>query len=370
MIWGGPKQKNGLEIMNENKSYRVLSLDGGGMRGLYTASVLQSLIKQYSQSNNETNKDIGKAFDLVVGTSTGGILACALAMGVPLSKIIELYSKKGRKIFTHPVPSGRLKQLFWAFKNKSSAIRSSKALYQELQNIFGDKTMKQLYEERQIALCITAACVEDHTPRIFKTPHEEYNKDDNKKLTDICLATASAPVLFPIANVPLSDNSTYENFVDGSLWANSPVLTAIMEAMFCSKKDQNIEIISIGTCPPPIGQAVLNRRNSNELLKWRGGIDLAEVAMDVQSKASHSVADFLCQQIENSGKNITVHRLTQTIPSVAKAKFLSLDQASEKTCQILQELGEKDGRETYEKIKRKEEINVLKDIFTNLSVLK
>ena len=357
--------------MNNNKSYRVLSLDGGGIRGLYTASVLQSLVKHSSQSDGETDKDIGKAFDLIVGTSTGGILACALAMGVSLSKIIELYSHKGKKVFTHPVPDGGLKQLLWAFKNKSNAIRSSKALAQELQNIFDNKTMKQLYDERQIALCITAVHVRDHAPQIFKTPCKGYNTDNNRKLVDICLATSSAPVLFPITSIPKPENNhTYESFVDGGLWANSPVLTAVMEAMSCSKKDQSIEIISIGTCPPPTGQMVLNRRDSSGLLQWRGGIDLAELAMDVQSKANHLIADFLCTQIQNSGKNISVHRLKQTMPPTAQAKFLSLDQAGERTCQILQELGEKDGKEIYEEVKKTKENNVLKDIFTNLPDLK
>ena len=63
------------------KPYRVLSLDGGGMRGLYTASVLKSLMNRVSKPGND--KDIGKGFDLIVGTSTGGILACGLVAGIP-----------------------------------------------------------------------------------------------------------------------------------------------------------------------------------------------------------------------------------------------------------------------------------------------
>ncbi len=355
--------------MKENQSYRVLSLDGGGMRGLYTASVLQSLVKYFSQSDDEANKDIGKAFDLIVGTSTGGILACILAMGVPIKQIIELYSKKGKKIFTHPVPDGGLKQLLWVFKNTSNAVRASKSLTQELQSIFGNKTMEQLYDERHIALCITAVHVKDHSPQVFRTPHKSHNTDNNRKLTDVCLATSSAPVLFSIAHISKPEtHHTYEDFVDGSLWANSPVLTAVMEAISCSQTDQNVEIISIGTCPPPTGQVVLNQSASGGILQWCGGIGLAELAMDVQSKANHSIADFLCTQIKNSGKNVRVHRLEQTMPSIEQAKFLSLDQAGEHTCQILRQLGEKDGENIYRELKN--ENHMLKDIFTNLSDLK
>lgn len=122
--------------MNQNKPYRVLSLDGGGMRGLYTASVLQSLVNRFSRSNSG-NKDIGKGFDLIAGTSTGGILACGLAAGIPINRIMELYSKKGNRIFTDPFPSKEvLKKLWWMFKNSRKAVNSNKVLIQELQNIF------------------------------------------------------------------------------------------------------------------------------------------------------------------------------------------------------------------------------------------
>lgn len=78
--------------MSNNKPFRVLSLDGGGMRGLYTASVLSTLSGRFGG-----NKilDVGKGFDLIVGTSTGGILATALVAGVPIPKVIDLYRQKG-----------------------------------------------------------------------------------------------------------------------------------------------------------------------------------------------------------------------------------------------------------------------------------
>ena len=95
------------------KPYRVLSLDGGGMRGLYTAALLKSLSQQFGKSSK---KDIGKGFHLIVGTSTGGILACGLAAGIPIDEIMEIYSKAGKDIFTNPMPndSSDLKKLSWA----------------------------------------------------------------------------------------------------------------------------------------------------------------------------------------------------------------------------------------------------------------
>ena len=88
-------------VQNEIKPFRVLSLDGGGMRGLYTASVLSTLAQRFSPSNQ---LDIGKGFNLIAGTSTGGILACALAAGVPIERVIDLYRNEGPAIFRDPVP--------------------------------------------------------------------------------------------------------------------------------------------------------------------------------------------------------------------------------------------------------------------------
>ena len=69
------------------RPYRVLSIDGGGMRGLYTSTFMQSLASAFAKPPQGSFVDIGKAFDLIVGTSTGGILACALACGIDLNHV-------------------------------------------------------------------------------------------------------------------------------------------------------------------------------------------------------------------------------------------------------------------------------------------
>ena len=354
------------------KPYRVLSLDGGGMRGLYTASVLQYFVNHFSQKNAE-NTDIGKGFDLIVGTSTGAILACGLASGIPINRIVELYSKKGKKIFTDPFPSKKiLKKLWWILKNSCKAANSNKALIQELQNIFHNKTMGQIYSERQIGLCVTAVNLIDHSPRIFKTSHDSSkNMDNNRRLTDICLASSAAPILFPIAHISDPERSNiYEDFVDGGLWANSPILVALVEAITCSKKNQKIEIVSIGTCTPPAGQINSDKDADKGLLDWTFGISPMELSMDAQSKSSHFVSDFLCAQLKKLGKHITIYRLKQKAPSPEQVKFLSIDQANEQTCSMLIKWGKKDAEEIYRKITKENKDNILKTIFTNLPNLK
>ena len=355
--------------MNVNKPYRVLSLDGGGIRGLYTASVLQSLVKNFSKANTELNKDIGKGFDLIVGTSTGGILACGLIAGVNIRKIIDLYFQKGKHIFIKSFPPEKvIRQLSWVFKNRYTSANSNKIFIQELQNIFGEKTMGQVYEERRIGLCITAVNLMDHSPRIFRTAHNSSKVADKKRrLVDICMATSAAPVLFPVARIPNPEkHNVFEHFVDGGLWASSPVLVALMEAMNSSTDNQKVEIISIGTCPPPTGKMVLGSKAKGGLLKWRYGMDLMELTMDSQTQGEHLIADFLCSQLKRSGKDVTICRLLQTSPSLEQAKFLSLDQAGEKTCSLLIKLGEEDGRKICEAEDREGDNKIVRRIFSNL----
>jgi patatin-like phospholipase/acyl hydrolase len=79
---------------------RVLSLDGGGMRGTYTATYLDRVAATFARRREVEALDIGAAFDLIVGTSTGGIIAAALATGVPLTDIVNLYAKQGPAIFS------------------------------------------------------------------------------------------------------------------------------------------------------------------------------------------------------------------------------------------------------------------------------
>lgn len=75
------------------KPYRVLSIDGGGMRGIYTTALIDKLTGYYARLRGVEALDIGKGFDLIAGTSTGAILGCAAAIGRPMSSIVALYEE-------------------------------------------------------------------------------------------------------------------------------------------------------------------------------------------------------------------------------------------------------------------------------------
>src|SRR3984957_2955845 len=94
--------------MTENRPFRVLSLDGGGMRGTYTATYLERVATTFAQRRKLDSLDVGKGVDLIVGTSTGAIIGCALAAGKPLSQIVSLYRKHGSTLLSKKLPTGLL----------------------------------------------------------------------------------------------------------------------------------------------------------------------------------------------------------------------------------------------------------------------
>ena len=215
-------------MKQKSKPFRVLSLDGGGMRGTYTTTYLDRVASAFATRRGVNALDIGAAFDLIVGTSTGGIVACALAKGIPLSEITGLYVKHGPMTFARPLPGG----VFGAvgdIRNRPQALAKGRAVPRRaLDSRFGKTTLGEIYTARGISLAIPATEIGQHRAWVFKTPHLKdttNHRDDHYTLVDVCLATTAAPIYRSMAAVDQPDNDTggYNVFVDGGLWANNPV---------------------------------------------------------------------------------------------------------------------------------------------------
>lgn len=144
------------------KPYRVLSLDGGGMRGIYTAAFLERLTCYFARTRNVEALDLGKGFDLITGTSAGAIVACALAIGKPLGDVVELYREHGPYIFPHRI-SGTVSALFRAFFLGGSVVRKGDAALREaLTGVLGNSTMLDVYQRRGISLSIPTVSMKTH----------------------------------------------------------------------------------------------------------------------------------------------------------------------------------------------------------------
>ena len=148
--------------------FRVLSLDGGGMRGTYTATYLDRIGAAFAKRRGIAAVDIGAAFDLIVGTSTGGIIACALAAGVPLSEIVNLYVQHGPKIFSRSLPSGVAGVIPDGWKRPSALAAGTEELRKALADKLGKTTLGDIYAARGIGLAIPAIEMSQHRAWVFK----------------------------------------------------------------------------------------------------------------------------------------------------------------------------------------------------------
>jgi uncharacterized protein len=157
--------------MENAEPFRVLCLDGGGMRGVYQTAYLSTFASRLRGASREGSIDLGRAFHLISGTSTGGIVACALAAGEPLRKVEELYREHGRDIFpcqwVRALPGLGMLLRASRFGNR----RGNEVLRTVLHATFKGKRVAEIYRERQIALAIPTLDINRHSAVVFKTPH-------------------------------------------------------------------------------------------------------------------------------------------------------------------------------------------------------
>jgi hypothetical protein len=326
-----------MTTTSNKQPFRVLSLDGGGMRGTYTATYLERVADTFAKKRGLEALDIGAAFDLIVGTSTGGIIACALAAGIPLADVTSLYVENGPKIFSRPLPSGIMSTFSDLSRRPSSLAAGTEVLRNALADRLKEKTLGQIYAERAIALAIPAVEMSQHHAWIFKTPHlrtTTSHRDDNYKLVDICLATTAAPVYRSMAAVAHPDNKMggFNVFVDGGLWSNNPVLVGLIDALDLTASGQEIQIFCLGTCPLPAGEQIARSAVDRGLREWHFGGDAAALAIDAQQFAFDHMAKKLAHHVD---RQCTVIRFPSEKVPASLIPYLGLDESRDDAVQAL-----------------------------------
>ena len=191
---------NASERQPAGRPYRVLSLDGGGIRGIYTAAFLARLTDQFSRIRVESALDLGRGFDLITGSSTGAIVGCALAIGRPMAEIVGLYRVHGPKIFPHRI-AGKASAICRATQGGRYVRAGDKALRRALEAVLGDTTMLSVYSERGISLSVPAVLMNEHRAWVFKKTPCSGVRDDNYLLVDVCMATTAAPIYRSLAAI-------------------------------------------------------------------------------------------------------------------------------------------------------------------------
>lgn len=314
---------------------RVLSLDGGGMRGTYTATYLDRVAASFAKRRGIGPIDIGAAFDLIVGTSTGGIIACALADGISLPDVVRLYRDHGPGIFPLRLPSGYVSVLGDLHKRRKAVEAGAETLRQALTGVFKKKTLGELYAERGIALAIPAVEISQHRGWVFKTPHLKgtNHRDDNYTLVEVCLATSAAPIYRSLEAIDRPDGGDGFNvFADGGLWANNPVLVGLVDALDIAHPGQEIQIFSLGTCPMPAGEQVGKDAVNRGLVEWKFGGEAAGLGIDAQQFAFDHMAKKLARHVN---RKCTVIRFPSEKVPASLISYLGLDETRPEAIEAL-----------------------------------
>lgn len=217
------------KIMNP---FRILSLDGGGIRGILTATILVEIERKIKQKTNQTLKDF---FHLIAGTSTGSILAAAIAKGYSAQQLVAIYQNNGSKIFPKNSWSGILGNR-WEKSINTQVLHLSNPQYHNdglkdvLQMEFGvQKTLKDLAPN---LVLITAYDALNRKPLLICNWLKDWAY---LPIWQACISSASAPTFFPSFELDLSDLNNSENCIkinaiDGGVFANNPVTCAISQA--------------------------------------------------------------------------------------------------------------------------------------------
>ena len=327
------------------RPFRVLCIDGGGIRGLYSAMVLHTIARGFALKRGVKSLDVGKGFDLIAGTSTGGILGCCLAAGLSTRDTVNLYREVGPKIFLNPMPDTKVFFVKWVVNNLKHAANKSDQLREALTKKLGDMTLESLYEQRKIALCIPCVNMATSKSWVYKTPHSpELVRDRKYKLVDVCLATSAAPIYLPLVAVDDPDDPIHHLvFADGGLWANNPTLISMIEALGLARLNQPIQILSLSTCPPPQGNIISKQQTNWGLFRWRAGTIALNASLEAQAWGYFYTAQKLAQHLSELNRPCSLIRLPHSSAAQDQLKYLGLDRASKEALQILSDLGKQDG---------------------------
>jgi hypothetical protein len=248
-----------------DRDFRILSIDGGGIRGILPLAALARLERDWLQG-----RSIASYFDLVTGTSTGGIIALGLACGLTAQNVLDIYLKRGVDVFPR---LGRWESAAKGFGQIIFNRCDSAALYKLIEEVVG----KRALWESKVRLCIPAAETRRFEPFLFKTPHHpDYKMDWVQPMALVAKTTSAAPAHFK----PVVGDDGYE-YIDGGIWANNPVMLGVADALACFDiRREQIRVLSMG-CGRTTHQMTWARRHLGGLFYWRS---LILEAMDIQSQ--------------------------------------------------------------------------------------
>lgn len=217
---------------------KILSIDGGGIRGIIPAMVLAEL-------EERTGRPAAEVFDLIAGTSTGGILALGLVKPGPAGrpehsarKLAALYEKEGQRIFATTLwrrlaTAGSLAEEKYASEGIESVLRE----------YFGEARLRDAITE----VIVTSYDTERRMPFFFKSRHARTKQDYDFPMRLVARATSAAPTYFEPLKLDAPSGDDYYSLIDGGVYANNPAMCGYAEARATHPEADDFLVVSLGT---------------------------------------------------------------------------------------------------------------------------
>ena len=249
------------------RTFKILSIDGGGIRGIFPAHILYCI-------SNRLGIRINEKFDMIAGTSTGSIVAAAIACEIDPSRIVELYREHGADIFSKKkslLPKNAVSAM-WSLYDKNY-------LRMVLRDTFGDRKLGDINKP----LLIPATDIGYGGVHVFKSNYSQnFTRDHHVLVSDAVLASCSAPIYFDPEKV-----NEYL-LADGGLWANNPSLAAVIDAQKRLGIDlSDIRILSLGTGHAKTSYGVNVNRKWGLLRGWKGP-EFISFLMSLQAQSTYN----------------------------------------------------------------------------------
>ncbi|MEM9858900.1 MAG: patatin-like phospholipase family protein [Bacteroidota bacterium] len=278
------------------KKVRVLSIDGGGIRGILPGVILRRVEEKLITASNGEIKRIADAFDLIAGTSTGGILACAYLIPEKIGsqtpkftaqQAVDLYLERGDDIFDVSFKQ-KLKSLGGVIDEKYGADELEDAL----KDNFGDTKLKDLLKP-----CIITSYDIRNRNAFFFRKQRANDKENNFLVRDVARATSAAPTYFETARVKNDLGSPFP-LIDGGVFVNNPALCAYSEARNLNFPERGINkptakdmvIVSIGT------GSIKKSYEYKKAKNW-GLVEWIQPIIDIMMSGNSETVDYHLKQI-------------------------------------------------------------------------
>lgn len=293
------------------QNFKILAIDGGGIRGVVPAHIIQLMYSKFGVTP-------AKHFDLIAGTSTGAIIAAALACEIEPSTILDLYKKHGARIF-------RKKKSLWPSFAKQAvhSLYDQDELSKLLVEVFGDRKLGDLKKP----LLLPSTNIGEGCVHVFKSGYStKFVRDSDVLVREAVLASCAAPTYFDPKKVGVY------LLADGGLWANNPSLTATIEAIHrMNIKSERLRVLSVGTGH---SKTYYNKPNGlwGLITGWRHK-DFISFILSLQSQAAHNHLKLMLPEFQRmrldfeSDKELPLDDVAAVDSLISKSDKLFMDES-------------------------------------------